>query len=97
MKPSTLLPRNCSAAVFGFGAGAGFGASGFFFAAGLPFDEFLDELLREFLDEFFGEFRDEFLDADLPLDAPGFLFEAPAFLAAAARLAVRLLAGFARG
>jgi hypothetical protein len=88
IKPSVLLPRICSAMVFGFGAGIGFGASGFFFVAGLPFDEFL------------GEFFDAFLDADLPLDAPGF-FEAPGFLAAAARLpeflAVRLLAGFARG
>jgi hypothetical protein len=88
IKPSVLLPRICSAMVFGFGAGIGFGASGFFFAAGLPFDEFFDEFL--------GEFFDAFLDADLPLDAPGF-FEAPAFLAAAARFTVRLLADFARG
>jgi hypothetical protein len=83
MKPSTLLSRICSAADFGFGAGAGFGASGFFLAAALPFDDCFDELLRGFL------------DADLPLEAPGF-FDAPAFLAEA-RLAVRLLADFARG
>jgi hypothetical protein len=88
MKPSTLLSRSCSAVVFGFGAATGFGASGFFLAAGLPFDAFL------------AEFLDEFLDADLPLDVPGF-FDAPAFLAATVRLpeflAVRLLADFARG
>ncbi len=87
MKPSTLLSRSCSAVVFGFGATTGFGASGFFLAAGLPFDEFLGEFLDELLSDFVG--------GDLPLEAPGF-FDAPAFLAAA-RLAVRLLADFARG
>jgi hypothetical protein len=50
----------------------------------LPFADLPDELLSVFL------------DADLPLEAPGF-FVAPVFLAAEARLAVRLLADFARG
>ncbi len=98
------MSRICSAAVFGFGAGAGFGASGFLAAALFLeklFAEPLEELLEEFFSAFFGEFLEEFLaalfdellDELLPFAAPGFL---PAeVLPAAGRLAVRV--DFARG
>jgi hypothetical protein len=93
-----LLSRNCSAAVFGFGAATGAGANGFFsfFAAAL----FLEKLFGEYLDEFFAGFLpalfdkvleeplEELFDEALPLEAPGFLEEV-------ARLAVD--ADFARG
>lgn len=103
MKPSTLLSRKSSAAVFGLGAATGAGASGFFAAA-----LFLEKLLSDFLPDFFGEFFDEFFggfaaarvalfdgrfgsffDEALPFEAPVFFFDD------AARLPVD--ADFARG
>ena len=90
MKPSTLLSRRISAAVFGFGAATGAGASGFFAAA-----LFLEKLLSDFLPDFFGEFLEEFFggfeaardalfdgrlgsffDEALPFEAPGFFDDA---------------------
>ena len=89
MKPSTLLSRRISAAVFGLRAATGAGASGFFAAL------FLEKLLSVFLPDFFGEFFDEFFggfdaaraalfdgrlgsffDEALPFEAAGFFDDA---------------------